>query len=144
MQLAYALALIISYPLQLLPAFHSMEEFAIFSRFINPKIKYSRFRRLLLRLVVNVTMGFVGYGIPSFAYFINILGTCMFLLRSGSIGGATTMCLIPVLVHYSMFRSDDARRKRPAVYVGLFSYGLVGGISSFIYSVVKLAEGIQS
>lgn len=45
---------------------------------------------------MNVGMGFIGYGIPSFAYFTNILG---------SIGGTSLNILFPAIIYLKYFNN---------------------------------------
>ena len=70
--------------------------------YINPELKYSSFRRLAIRCLINILLGLIGYSIPKFAYFVNILG---------ALGGASLNILFPILIHKKYFEKDEVRRK---------------------------------
>lgn len=101
----------------------------ILKTYINPEIKYSRFRRLLLRAIMNVGMGFIGFGIPSFAYFTNILG---------SIGGTSLNILFPAIIYLKYFNNQT--KKQLFVVYGTIVFGIIGGFCAFIYSIIKLVN----
>ncbi|CAD8186966.1 unnamed protein product [Paramecium pentaurelia] len=130
-QICYAFGLICSYPLQVLPAFQQIERIEKLKSYINPELKYSSFRRLAIRSLINILLGLIGYSIPKFAYFVNILG---------AIGGASLNFLFPILIHKKYFENDELKRKSKFTYYGILSFGICGGLCSFIYTIVKLTS----
>lgn len=99
--------------------------------YINPEIKYSSFRRLAIRTLINICLGLIGFSIPKFAYFVNILG---------AIGGASLNFLFPILIHKKYFEKNEEKRKSNSIYYGVLTFGIVGGLCSFIYTIIKLTK----
>ena len=84
-------------------------------------------------------MALIAYSIPSFAYFINILGIQKYFPNIlGAIGGAAINIILPILYHYRVFYNSDKALSKLA-YIGIFSYGVIGGLCAFIYSIIKLS-----
>ena len=129
-QVFYALALILTYPLQLLPAFQLIEKIGWIKAYINPQLKYSRFRRLVLRAIINVSICLIAFTIPQFASFLNILGSVM---------GTSLNFVIPVYMHYRIFK-DKLTTKNKIEYMIILVLGLVGGFCSFVYTIIKLTK----
>jgi hypothetical protein len=76
-------------------------------------------------------LGLIGYSIPKFAYFVNILG---------ALGGASLNILFPILIHKKYFEKDETKRRSKWTYNGILTYGILGGLCSFIYTIIKLSN----
>ncbi|CAD8101123.1 unnamed protein product [Paramecium sonneborni] len=84
-----------------------------------------------VRSFINIILGLIGYSIPKFAYIVNILG---------AIGGASLNFLFPILIHKKYFENDETKRKSKFTYYSILSFGICGGLCSFIYTIVKLTS----
>lgn len=86
---------------------------------------------MAIRSLINLILGLIGYSIPKFAYFVNILG---------AIGGASLNFIFPILIHKKYFEKDELKRKSKFNYYGILTFGICGGLCSFIYTIVKLTS----
>ncbi|EGR33226.1 transmembrane amino acid transporter protein, putative [Ichthyophthirius multifiliis] len=130
-QILYALALIMSYPLQLLPAFEILERVGFIRVYINKeqdKAGQWKQRRVFFRITTSIIICLIAYSIPRFAIFLNMLG---------SVAGATLQFIIPVIMFLNQFKSDITNKKKIEVYSYLF-IGVIGGLFAFIFSVIEL------
>ena len=55
----------------------------------------------------------------------------------GSVGGACINIVLPMCMHYKLFAGGNNALNR-RTYIGIMAYGIIGGISGFVYTIVKL------
>jgi proton-coupled amino acid transporter len=89
-QILYAVALALTYPLQILPAFNIMENSEIIKKFIQPQQDNWKMRRFLFRTCVTIVNCFIAFGVPRFAVFLNIIG---------GICGTSLQFIFPVIIY---------------------------------------------
>ncbi|EAS06664.2 transmembrane amino acid transporter protein (macronuclear) [Tetrahymena thermophila SB210] len=139
-QIIYAFALIMSYPLQLLPTFQILESNQKIHKFIyqqrampdnsNKEPCSTIARRMVMRVSVTLCICFCAYAVPRFAIFLNIIG---------AVAGTSLQFILPIIMYLQTFKDTMKTFKKFKLYI-FFLIGVIGGLSSFIFSVIELAQ----
>ncbi|KAL4474446.1 hypothetical protein ABPG72_007845 [Tetrahymena utriculariae] len=138
-QIMYAFALIMSYPLQLLPTFQILESNLKIHKFIyqqrvpdhsNKEPCSVVTRRMIVRVSVTLCICFCAYAVPRFAIFLNIIG---------AVAGTSLQFILPIIMYLQTFKDTIRNIKKFKLYI-FFLIGVIGGLSSFIFSVIELSQ----
>ena len=143
-QILYATALCISYPLQLFPVFIIIEETIKGDKtknFILDRNQYSKhkfmnkIKTFSLRLIIVCLIILISWGIPSIATFINLLG---------AFGSTTLGMLFPVIIgelYLYYYKVSDHYPLYSRIINWIASiFGLVGGCFAISFSIIKMVE----
>lgn len=143
-QILYATALCISYPLQLFPVFIIIEDTIKgdkTKKILLNKNQYSKqkfinkIKNFSLRLIIVCLIILISWGIPSIAAFINLLG---------AFGSTTLGMLFPVIIgelYLYYYKISDYYPLYSRIINWISSvFGVVGGGFAISFSIIKMSE----
>ncbi|CAD8091797.1 unnamed protein product [Paramecium sonneborni] len=129
-QILYAIALIITLPLQLLPAFHLIEKIKIAKSFTKEGTSGFLFRRTLLRLLQVLAIAGLAIGIPQFALLISFIG---------GLCGAVLQFFFPLMFYLKWdwrFRPSELEGQ---IYISAMCLGCILGLVAVADSIYEIA-----
>ncbi|KRX08332.1 hypothetical protein PPERSA_01793 [Pseudocohnilembus persalinus] len=129
-QILYAIALILSYPLQLLPSYQIMEASSSIKNYIKRDTQNWKLRRFFFRCLITVFICISAFVIPRFAVFLNLIG---------SIAGTCLQFIFPILMYNRVYEHEMTKQTR---FINKFVliFGSFGGFCGFAYSVYELVN----
>ncbi|CAD8095657.1 unnamed protein product [Paramecium sonneborni] len=130
-QISYAIGLLLSFPVQLLPAFQILEENERVKSFINKSQDQANCKRIIIRMVQVLLLSFIAMFIPQFAVFLSFVG--------GFSGSALQFCF-PLMIYRKNFYESQPVRQR-TTYCCLMIVGIIIGGFAAINSLILLIQG---
>ncbi|CAD8131453.1 unnamed protein product [Paramecium pentaurelia] len=129
-QILYAIALIITLPLQLLPAFHLIERIKIAKNFTQEGTKGYLFRRTILRLLQVLAIAGLAIGIPQFALLISFIG---------GLCGAVLQFFFPLMFYLKWNWRYKPSELEGQIYVCAMTLGCILGLVAVADSIYEIA-----
>ncbi|KAL4441416.1 hypothetical protein ABPG74_013711 [Tetrahymena malaccensis] len=129
-QITYAIALVMSYPLQLLPSLQIIESSRLIKSIIKPQEKNYKMKRFFFRTFVTIIISSFAFLIPRFAIFLNLIG---------AFAGTALQFVFPVIMYNFSFQHDISQKQKILNYFYL-GIGIIGGLASTIFSIVDLCK----
>ena len=127
----YAIALILSYPIQFYPLVIIMEDVPMLKQFIKKKpgdrINYKRY---LIRLVLTLIIFALAFAIPKFASFLNLVG---------AFAGINLQFVFPIIAYHNTFKMVAPKRK---IYlnIAVLCLGVIGSGFGIYDSIKEMSE----
>ena len=128
-QAFYALALILTYPLQIYPVVMVLEMNRWVKPFINKNPK-NKLRKYLPRFGLTAVIFFIAFLVPKFSTFLNFVG---------SFSGTALQFVFPILA-YQIFYKQTVSRTKTIINYGLMIIGVVAGIFATVDSISEMAK----
>ncbi|CAD8170756.1 unnamed protein product [Paramecium pentaurelia] len=129
-QILYSIALIITLPLQLLPAFHLIERMKFAKNFTREGTSGYLFRRTLLRLLQVLAIAGLTIGIPQFSLLITFIG---------GLCGAVLQFFFPLMFYLRWEWKQRPSELGGQIYVFSMCLGCLLGFVAVADSIYKIA-----
>ena len=128
-QTFYAVALILSYPIQFYPLVIILEDNYVINKYITTKGKYN-WKRYVVRFIVTLIIFVLAFAIPKFASFLNL---------EGAFAGINLQFVFPIIAYYSVFKLMAPKWKINLNFAVLV-FGVIGSGFGIYDSIKEMSE----
>jgi len=128
-QTFYAVALILSYPIQFYPLVIILEDNYVINKYITTKGKYN-WKRYVVRFIVTLIIFVLAFAIPKFASFLNLVG---------AFAGINLQFVFPIIAYYSVFKLMAPKWKINLNFAVLV-FGVIGSGFGIYDSIKEMSE----
>ncbi|CAD8190975.1 unnamed protein product [Paramecium pentaurelia] len=130
-QISYAIGLLLSFPVQLLPAFQILEGNEKVNSYIYKSQDSANRKRIIIRMVQVVLLSLIAMFIPQFAVFLSLVG---------GFSGSALQFYFPLVIYKKNFYDSQPVRQR-TTYCCLMIIGIIVGSFAAINSLILLIKG---
>jgi len=135
-QLIYCLALLGSYPLQIIPAIDITEKTNFFQNMPMPSClqSYPFAKNIIFRTLIVITTAILAMIVPKFGLFINL---------SGAFACTALAFIMPILMYNTLFEGELPQIRR-RIHSFLVFFGIACGTVSAFISIIEIIRAFKT